>query len=240
MVDVFRRYDELPAVLDEVLRCAPLPKYLWLQQGSGTKGRREGTRRRSDRSHGPLFEGGLRPPHRDLMPHRGLPPHWDLMAATSTTFQSPSCFWPAPPAAPTPRCWARARRGLGATEDNRDVGRRTAQRLESGRDGLRAGGHLPLGHIGCGGGELGLERLGALRGHHRHRLVDRQPGRSANVAVASETLRLSVPPRPNRARRYRRAPSSGCSRRSPRRPAWPRRPRQRPAATLERRRRCPP
>ena len=33
MVDVFRRYDELPAVLDEVLRCAPLPKYLWLQQG---------------------------------------------------------------------------------------------------------------------------------------------------------------------------------------------------------------
>ena len=33
MVDVFRRHDELPAVLDEVLRCAPLPKYLWLQQG---------------------------------------------------------------------------------------------------------------------------------------------------------------------------------------------------------------
>jgi predicted CoA-binding protein len=33
MVDVFRRHVELPAVLDEVLRCAPLPKYLWLQQG---------------------------------------------------------------------------------------------------------------------------------------------------------------------------------------------------------------
>lgn len=33
MVDVFRRYDDLPAVLDEVLALNPLPKYLWLQQG---------------------------------------------------------------------------------------------------------------------------------------------------------------------------------------------------------------
>ena len=33
MVDVFRRYEELPAVLAEVLALDPLPKYLWLQQG---------------------------------------------------------------------------------------------------------------------------------------------------------------------------------------------------------------
>lgn len=33
MVDVFRRQEELPAVLDEVLALDPLPKYLWLQQG---------------------------------------------------------------------------------------------------------------------------------------------------------------------------------------------------------------
>ena len=33
MVDVFRRYEDLPAVLDEVLALDPLPKYLWLQQG---------------------------------------------------------------------------------------------------------------------------------------------------------------------------------------------------------------
>lgn len=33
MVDVFRRHDELPAVLAEVLALNPLPKYLWLQQG---------------------------------------------------------------------------------------------------------------------------------------------------------------------------------------------------------------
>lgn len=33
MVDVFRRYDDLPAVLAEVLALDPLPKYLWLQQG---------------------------------------------------------------------------------------------------------------------------------------------------------------------------------------------------------------
>lgn len=33
MVDVFRRHEELPAVLDEVLALDPLPKYLWLQQG---------------------------------------------------------------------------------------------------------------------------------------------------------------------------------------------------------------
>lgn len=33
MVDVFRRYDELPAVLEEVLALSPRPKYLWLQQG---------------------------------------------------------------------------------------------------------------------------------------------------------------------------------------------------------------
>lgn len=33
MVDVFRRHDDLPAVLDEVLALNPLPKYLWLQQG---------------------------------------------------------------------------------------------------------------------------------------------------------------------------------------------------------------
>ena len=33
MVDVFRRYEDLPGVLDEVLELSPLPKYLWLQQG---------------------------------------------------------------------------------------------------------------------------------------------------------------------------------------------------------------
>lgn len=33
MVDVFRRHDELPAVLEEVLALSPRPKYLWLQQG---------------------------------------------------------------------------------------------------------------------------------------------------------------------------------------------------------------
>ena len=33
MVDVFRRHEDLPAVLDEVLELSPLPKYLWLQQG---------------------------------------------------------------------------------------------------------------------------------------------------------------------------------------------------------------
>lgn len=33
MVDVFRRTEELPAVLREILALHPLPKYLWLQQG---------------------------------------------------------------------------------------------------------------------------------------------------------------------------------------------------------------
>jgi predicted CoA-binding protein len=33
MVDVFRRHEDLPAVLDEILALQPLPKYLWLQQG---------------------------------------------------------------------------------------------------------------------------------------------------------------------------------------------------------------
>lgn len=33
MVDVFRRREDLPAVLAEVLALDPLPKYLWLQQG---------------------------------------------------------------------------------------------------------------------------------------------------------------------------------------------------------------
>jgi uncharacterized protein len=33
MVDVFRRYEDLPAVLDETLALAPPPRYLWLQQG---------------------------------------------------------------------------------------------------------------------------------------------------------------------------------------------------------------
>lgn len=33
MVDVFRRHDDLPEVLDEVLQLSPLPRYLWLQQG---------------------------------------------------------------------------------------------------------------------------------------------------------------------------------------------------------------
>ncbi|MCV7177703.1 CoA-binding protein [Mycolicibacterium sphagni] len=33
MVDVFRRYDDLPAVLADTLALDPLPKYLWLQQG---------------------------------------------------------------------------------------------------------------------------------------------------------------------------------------------------------------
>lgn len=33
MVDVFRRYEDLPAVLNEVLALDPLPKCLWLQQG---------------------------------------------------------------------------------------------------------------------------------------------------------------------------------------------------------------
>lgn len=33
MVDVFRRYDDLPAVLQETLELSPRPKFLWLQQG---------------------------------------------------------------------------------------------------------------------------------------------------------------------------------------------------------------
>jgi predicted CoA-binding protein len=33
MVDVFRRQQDLPAVLEEVLALHPRPKYLWLQQG---------------------------------------------------------------------------------------------------------------------------------------------------------------------------------------------------------------
>ena len=33
MVDVFRRQEDLPAVLEEVLDLNPLPKVLWLQQG---------------------------------------------------------------------------------------------------------------------------------------------------------------------------------------------------------------
>jgi len=33
MVDVFRRYDDLPAVLADTLALSPRPKYLWLQQG---------------------------------------------------------------------------------------------------------------------------------------------------------------------------------------------------------------
>jgi predicted CoA-binding protein len=33
MVDVFRRYDDLPAVLADTLALSPHPKCLWLQQG---------------------------------------------------------------------------------------------------------------------------------------------------------------------------------------------------------------
>jgi predicted CoA-binding protein len=33
MVDVFRRYDDLPGVLADTLALNPRPKYLWLQQG---------------------------------------------------------------------------------------------------------------------------------------------------------------------------------------------------------------
>jgi predicted CoA-binding protein len=33
MVDVFRRYDDLPGVLTETLALSPRPKYLWLQLG---------------------------------------------------------------------------------------------------------------------------------------------------------------------------------------------------------------
>jgi predicted CoA-binding protein len=33
MVDVFRRYEDLPAVLLEILELNPHPKHLWLQQG---------------------------------------------------------------------------------------------------------------------------------------------------------------------------------------------------------------
>lgn len=33
MVDVFRRHDELPGVLADILALTPRPKYLWLQQG---------------------------------------------------------------------------------------------------------------------------------------------------------------------------------------------------------------
>ena len=33
MVNVFRRYDDLPGVLQETLELTPRPKYLWLQQG---------------------------------------------------------------------------------------------------------------------------------------------------------------------------------------------------------------
>lgn len=33
LVDVFRRYEDLPAVLDEVLALHPRPQCLWLQQG---------------------------------------------------------------------------------------------------------------------------------------------------------------------------------------------------------------
>ena len=33
MVDVFRASDQVPAVVDEVLKLPPLPKYLWMQLG---------------------------------------------------------------------------------------------------------------------------------------------------------------------------------------------------------------
>ena len=33
MVDVFRRYDDLPGVLTDTLALSPRPKYLWLQLG---------------------------------------------------------------------------------------------------------------------------------------------------------------------------------------------------------------
>ena len=33
MVDVFRRYDDLPGVLQQTLELTPRPKYLWLHQG---------------------------------------------------------------------------------------------------------------------------------------------------------------------------------------------------------------
>jgi predicted CoA-binding protein len=33
MVDVFRRFDELPSVLADTLALQPHPKTLWLQQG---------------------------------------------------------------------------------------------------------------------------------------------------------------------------------------------------------------
>ncbi len=33
MVDVFRRYEDLPAVLADTLALHPRPRYLWLQQG---------------------------------------------------------------------------------------------------------------------------------------------------------------------------------------------------------------
>lgn len=33
MVDVFRRYEDLPGLLQEIVALDPLPKYLWLQQG---------------------------------------------------------------------------------------------------------------------------------------------------------------------------------------------------------------
>lgn len=33
MVDVFRRSDDLPSVLADILALSPRPKYLWLQQG---------------------------------------------------------------------------------------------------------------------------------------------------------------------------------------------------------------
>ena len=33
LVDVFRRFDDLPSVLDDILALDPLPKTLWLQEG---------------------------------------------------------------------------------------------------------------------------------------------------------------------------------------------------------------
>jgi predicted CoA-binding protein len=45
MVDVFRRHDDLPAVLTEVLELDPLPKYLWLQQGLWHEQVAQGARR---------------------------------------------------------------------------------------------------------------------------------------------------------------------------------------------------
>jgi uncharacterized protein len=67
MVDVFRRFEELPSVLADTLALELRPKTLWLQRGLrsiGTVARASGPRRRGRRyarGDGPLPDGRARP-----------------------------------------------------------------------------------------------------------------------------------------------------------------------------------